>query len=596
MSIQLKFDKDDEYVKTYGDKYTNKLNFLANEIEDPIERDHEFTVFNFEAGLGKSRTVDEVLHYLINTYSIQNKYLIVKRFNEESIKSAEFIRDDMFSKEWVLTITADNWPEWRTEKGLENLQFKKVIFISHQRYINLCENEKYREAFARKRDMLIIDEKVNFPIYTYNDAYFMEVMKILPHHLRDELGIVTKEINDYLALEQAQGNVNKCFTVKFKKTTSNTLSNFEKLIQNHLDNYTIKEHDHREKIKEFIYILRLIYTGQCIYNLANICTYNPLHKHWGLKHNFILDASASIDGVYSINPNKYHIQRQTRIIDHSQSKFYRLNFNSSKTNLNQNSKDYYTEITQKILERKQENDKTLIICHRSDAKTVYKYLQKNGCTDDEIWIDKLNKETDAEYNNQSIAISWYGNLIGKNWAKDFTQVWLVSTPNILAGQYLIQYLHYANNKIGNKSTQIVKGRFKNELFKSVQIGYIASEMYQSIKRIQRTAMPKGEFYIVNHDDEVVRLVLSQIKNVSIEDIELDFVKKKEEEKETNKKPTQVDIFIEWILEKSRGQFTKKDIAKELGIAKINRVLTDVKVKSLVIGKIIKVENKYIERL
>ncbi|MED4403713.1 hypothetical protein [Metabacillus fastidiosus] len=582
MSIQLKFN--DKYAEVYGKKYTDKMNYLAKIIMEYETGENEFNVFNFEAGLGKSLTVDKVLSECTVDWDNEKKFLVVKRFNDESVRSLEYIQSDFLQNS--VAITHENWKDWQYK--LDELQRQKVIFISHQRYIALCEDDGLREVFSKDRDILIVDEKVNFPVYTYNDKRYTDIFKMVPNGLRDSLVKVCKPLNQFIEEQQAFKNTNKVLTHKFNIHPA-TLKNFTNEIQIALDNLTIKNLDERNAIIGFVNELQLFYSSQCVYNSGNISTYNPKHRHWGLKNNIILDASGQIDGVYSCNPNKYRVIQQSRIVDHKECKFNIVKFNSSKTKVNTFSEQYFKEMAQRIISNKKESDAVLIVAHKDFAEKIYKQLIQLHDEED-IWIDKRDKKNDEDYAIQSIAIAWYGNLIGKNWAENFTQCWLISTPNIPFEQYLIHFLHYSDDKIGNKSTDVIKGRYKNQFFSDIQRGYIASEMYQSLKRIQRNAKPKGEFFIACQDAEIINMVLSQIKNAEILNIiELDFVKQiqeeKEKQKQENRKPDQVDRFIEYIMKLEKGRYKKSVIANELKISKINRVLSDVRTKSILNKKL-----------
>jgi len=593
MTVDLTF-KNDKYAEVYDKEYTDKMNYLAKVIMEYETGENEFNVFNFEAGLGKSYTVDKVLSDCVIDWDIKKKFLIVKRFNEESVKSLEFIEHDFVQNS--IAITYENWKEWQCK--LEDLQWQKVIFISHQRYIALCEDDAMREVFSKNRDVLIIDEKVNFPVYTFNDNRYIEIFGILPNGLRDSLAKVCKPLNEFIEMQKTLKNTNKIIPNKFNIHPL-TLRNFINEVQVAIDNYTIQDLDKRLTIINFVKELEFFYSSQCIYNSGNISTYNPKHRHWGLKNNIILDASAGIDGVYSCNPNKYSLVKQSRIIDHKDCRFNVIKFNSSKTKVNTYSEQYFKEMAERIVATKKADDFILIVGHKDFAKRIHEQLIQIY-DENSIWIDKRDKKNDPDYADQPIAISWYGNLIGKNWAEGFTQCWLVSTPNIPLEQYLIHFLHYSDDKIGNKSTKVHRGRYRNHFFNDIQRGYIASEMYQSLKRIQRNPMPKGEFFITVEDEEIIEMVLSQIKNAEVSDeIELEFMKKireeKEKQKQENKQPDQVDRFIEYIMKLGKGRYKKSEIASELKISKINRVLSDVRTKSL-LHKKLEIHNRYIEIL
>ncbi|MED4532931.1 hypothetical protein [Metabacillus fastidiosus] len=591
MSIQLKFDNDD-LGKVYKEVYTDKMNYLVEVITKYKTGIDQFNVLNFEAGLGKSFTVNRVLQELITEcWEDKQKFLIVKRFNDDSNKSVDFIHCD-YIKDQAVAITHENWSKWQL--NLEELQTMKVIFISHQRYIALCEHDELRELFSMDRNTLIIDEKINFPVYAYNDKKYSKIFEVIPNGLRDSLLKVTKPLNEFIELQKTLKQTNKVISRKFKIHPA-TLKNFVSDVEVALENFTIKEMDKRNVIKSFIKELQLFYSSQCLYNGGNISTYNPKHKHWGLNNNIILDASAQIDGAYLCNPEKYKIINQSRIIDHKGCHFNLVKFNSSKSNVIQYSEKYFYEIACKICENKGDNDNILVVGHKDFAKKIYGELIKLDVDEQEIWIDG-----NGDYNKQSIAISWYGNLIGKNWASDFTQVWLISTPNIPLEHYLIHFLHYSDDKIGNKSTEVYKGRYKNGYFNMIQKGYIASEIYQSLKRVQRVAVPEGDFFIACHDEEIIDMVLSQIKNVNkVNQIELDFVKQIKEEKrqkqKLDKKPDQVDKFIEFILNQPKGSYKKSEISDKLSITKINRILSDTRVKAL-LNTHLCIHNRNIERL
>lgn len=597
---------NDQYAQIYGDTYTEKIEYLARVITQYETERECFNVLNFETGFGKSRYADLTIREYLLQWGSKRNFLIVKRFNSEIEHSVNNIKDIekqlkspkiAFGKKKeneeddipiVLGITAENWKEeWRNR--LEDLKKIKVIYISHQRYIRLCENEDFRNAFKANRHTLIIDEKINFPIYTYNDKLYSEIRGILPHSLRLEYDKVCKKLNDILAEQEAERNLNQCIRVQAKIHPA-TLENFKEKIENIWDN--LKSDEKKKRVKYFMKGLELWYSMKSIYNGGNISTYNPEHRYWGLKNNIILDASAGID-LYKFNKEKFKIIHQSRIVDHSKCKFIFVDYNSSKANIKNDGKYYFNEIAKKIIEHKRENDRTLIVCHKENSETIMKHLIKLHPIND-IWLDKKDKELDLDYNGQSVAISWLGNLIGKNTFSDFTQVWIVGTPNIPYEQYLVAYMQYKGEDLGKKSLKIVKGKFENKEFRQVQIGIRAAEIYQSIKRIQRNAVPEGEFFIVNNDEEIKSAILSQIRGVNqVEVMELNI--EKDEEKQ-DKKLDQVEQFIEYIMQQPKGTYQKKDISEQLKITKLNRVLSDIRVQELIdMGKIRK-HTRYIQKL
>ncbi|WP_078432838.1 hypothetical protein [Metabacillus halosaccharovorans] len=201
----------------------------------------------------------------------EQKFLIVKRFNDESNKSMDYVEiNSQFVKGSALAITHENWSEYRYKIDYIH---KTFIYISQQRYISLCENEELREAITKGRDTLIIDEKINFPVYTYNDKRYTEIFKILPNGLRTSLTEVCKKFNEFIDFQKSIKHTDKVFTHKFKIHPA-TLRNFINDVQVALDNFTIKDTVDRNKIIDFTNELKLFYSSQCVYNSGNISTHN----------------------------------------------------------------------------------------------------------------------------------------------------------------------------------------------------------------------------------------------------------------------------------------------------------------------------------
>jgi hypothetical protein len=564
-------EKDDPYVIEYGDVYIDKINYLKKLITEQETGKEVFKIVDFEAGLGKSKYTDLIIKDYLNEveWTNQKKFLIVKRFNEDSINTANVLESG-FLKNSTLAITSENWNnEWKD--NLEDLHIKRVLIISHKRYVNLCLDDNIRKYFTKGRHTLIIDEKVMFPVYTYNDELYNAVHKIFPHALRDPLKNICQGLNNIL-ISIKNNKQSNAVTRVFPKTKFN-IESFNQLIE--YNKHIFKTNKDKAIIEYFLEGLNLWYSMETvsIANAGNISTCNPKHQHWGLKNNIILDASAGIDGIYRANTNKYRLQRQTHFIDHQQSKFVRVDFNSSKTNINSEKNNYFPEMARRIVTETKGNEKTLIVIQKSLSDQFYKHICKVAGIE-KVWKDKSDKKLDFDYNNEPFAIAWFGNLIGKNTFKDFNNIWILGSPNIPLEQYLIQYMHYSCEGIGRKGLTILKGRYKNSLFRSVQEGYIISELYQTLKRIQRNPKPAGKLFIVHHDEDIVNSVIGRIKNAAItETITLDFKQKEKEEKEKTKKQTKPELVRHYLLQQKSGTIiSNEDLKKRFQITNMSKVI------------------------
>ncbi|WP_340010828.1 hypothetical protein MHI32_21695 [Paenibacillus sp. FSL H7-0690] len=573
----------DNYARVYGSLYTDKINELKNVINSKHSLSDSFNVFALEAGLGKSKAIIEVINENLDDWDNKQSYLIVRRFTidiQQSQKYLEHHNNPLLTK--VLGITSDNWNEWQYK--IDKLKDIRVLIISHQRYINLCLDDTVRQAFMVNRKVLVIDEKVNFPIYTFSKKTYDEVRSLLHTSIQPEYDKVCQKLLKELQKQEVQKSINKVLRCE-PKIHPATLVNFQKVMEVNIENE--KDNKTRNTLKHFMAGLDQWYSTKCVYNSGNISTYNRKHKLWGLKNNIILDASAGIDGIYNLG--NFKLIGQKRIVDHSNSIFRIFNFNSSKSHLRNNHSEFYPEICEKIKANHKTDDKTLIICHKDNHKAILELLYQAE-------ISRIG--IGDEYNGEKFAINWFGNLIGKNEYSNFTQCWIIGTPNIPYEQYLVQYMMHKQDDLGKKSIDIVRGRFKNDEFRAVQLGYIASEIYQSIKRIQRNAMPHGEFFIVNSDEQIMKMVLSQIKGTdNVEITDMDFQQKKK----GLKKVDNVDRIVDYLYKLSKGEYPKKDVFLALGITtNFNRILTDARVKALLATDtglgIINVHNKLIEKL
>ena len=590
-----KSNQEHDYTEVYGKDFTDKIAHLKEIITEGSTGTEAFNVFAIESGLGKSKYTDQIIDESLNDWENIKTYLVVKRFKEDVEEMSRVLshhNPPIGFSPTVLGITSDNWGEWKEQT--EILKQVRVIIITHARYINICLDDELRQVFTDSREVLIIDEKVNFPIYSFSEIYYENIRKMLPSvAFKEEFDKVCKKLRKILEQHQTAGDQNKVIRIE-PKISTNTIKDFLKLVD--LNIKDIKDLSNRNAIQNCANGLEQWYSTMCIYNGGNIITFNRKHMLWGLKNNVILDASSSIDAVYQIS-HDYTVIDKGRIVDHENSTFYNIPFNTSKKNLQQNQNEYYKEIALKIKDYHTENDQTLIVSSKDGYKKVKDELLELGIT--EIHIPKQpqrenNEESREGKVTQPFAINWFGNIIGKNSYADFTQCWIISTPNIPLGHHLMHYMMYAKRKnLGKNSLELDRGKFKNAEFNKVQAGFVASEIYQSIKRIQRNTKPKGEFFIVNSNDVLIDQVLGQIEgSINRKTFDLEFVQKQKQGRESN----HIDAFIDYMKLKPVGEYSKKQISEDLGIKHLYRVLKSDRVQLLEEYNHIKVKSRSIEKV
>ncbi|MFP9126795.1 hypothetical protein [Niallia sp. BSM11] len=293
---------------------------MKKKLSDTIKGDFQpevFQVFAWEAGLGKSKFSTQYIAECIEESTFNSgeipKYLIVKKFKsdvEETVKALkQSYAYDLFGEDTVVGITSDNWKYWR--KNLNKLESCLVLVITHQRYIELCV-EELKAPFGN-RDTLLIDEKIEFPIYTFSKGNYDKVRPMLLHSLQKELDKVTSPLLEKLEMYQL-GNTNEIIVDSVLFDVSK-LKDFQNLIEENKESIKGNLND----LITFIEQLIFFYSDEVIYNGGKFYAVNNKMKLRMLSNNIMLDASATVDSIYK--GNKFKIIESRRIIDYSRCTF-----------------------------------------------------------------------------------------------------------------------------------------------------------------------------------------------------------------------------------------------------------------------------------
>lgn len=128
-------------------------------------------------------------------------------------------------------------------------------------------------------------------------------------------------------------------------------------------------------------------------------------------------------------------------------------------------------------------------------------------------------------------------------------------------------------------------KFNNEDLERIRKGFIASEIYQALARINRKANLEAEYYVLHNDEEVFDTVVKNFINCKInKNIKLDVEMKNKENKITKKKDG--DILYEYLLSLPKNIYSKKEIEEKLQINRISKHLKYYKILTLIGSKII----------
>ncbi|ANY65346.1 hypothetical protein BBD42_01785 [Paenibacillus sp. BIHB 4019] len=200
-----------------------------------------------------------------------------------------------------------------------------VIIITHARYKILCSDIANRSLLTEGRHTLIIDERIDFPKYSFSKKTYKDMMNIFPVSLHGDLVNVCRplfnEMDNILSLTDENGKklYNKKImkaAPKFRKKQEYLLDKFFSVVGNNLHQISV---EHGEKgyneAKSFMDTLEVLYADKCFFNNGTL---------------------------------KFVLNKQSKIIDHSNSVIAHLQFNSSAKKIEDNEEQYFKEIIELI--------------------------------------------------------------------------------------------------------------------------------------------------------------------------------------------------------------------------------------------------------
>lgn len=162
---------------------------------------------------------------------------------------------------------------------------------------------------------------------------------------------------------------------------------------------------------------------------------------------------------------------------------------------------------------------------------------------------------------------YFGNITGSNQWYDKKNVAIIQTHNLNDVDYILKYLHYAKNTIEKTFPLTCKcnGRairkiysFTDERLEKIRIHWLASEIYQAIKRVNRNMQYDTEVLIFINNEDVIDLIKSQMRNCIVETVDYDsdmFIMEKSKQDdyvETLKQDSYASKFIGFLAETQNG--------------------------------------------
>lgn len=480
----------------------------------------KFLVLNHEAGFGKSITTDSAI---INNPA--RKYLLVKKYNSEKDESLERMKDSInwiygeMCWDTVVVINSDNSYRYENEPPyIDELVNSNVLIISHEKY-RLLSNSGKRDLYMQGRHTLIIDEYVEVPIVTINDAYLNQNGVLFPRNLGKK---------EYSALEEYIGNLldslhnlkdlneGNLKLVEIPKVQKKRMLELIGELETSFRSNRKRIINHNEKIKindqpitlmtysKFFSEISSIVNNQCIYSSysRSLSTFRSF-DFWGLRNNIILDASGGILTEYEIS-SKFEIRPQDKVYDYTDTtihikkfKSYKSHIESRLTGKHEGKKAYFETIKNYILDNHGQNDETLIVNYKNHNKDYF----------DDISLDR------------GIYTAWHGNILGKNTWRECNKLYINSTFNLPEESYVLMYSFFSGKRITKSHLKLKKtdkGReFKTKKIEALKQNFILHNFYQTIKRINRNVDKPSDIFIVTDNAHFLKEIPKLMKNVNV---------------------------------------------------------------------------------
>lgn len=471
------------------DKHKTQMEYLSSELLYGTNN-YYFKVINPECGTGKTLTAETT--FALNGISPNNKVLFVRQFIKDCIGSANRLNEQAGNiKAFALNTNTVTKHEWN-EKVKHEIENYDVLFITHEKYKALINDPISKKIITNGRGILVIDEFLNMAKdneLIINLEMINDFKNLLYYDaLQDLYREITAEIKDYLLLTRPK---NTFFNATTKpKVIERKVNKLTQLIKTNLTVDYLQKHEYTMKgIIRKLHEIKQFYNQTCVCEFKNLYCTDRTQQYWLLpNNNIILDASGDLNMSYRLNPI-FILQKQARVLNHKNWTINIVPANSTKSKKNK-STNYYE-----------------IVNHAIDS------------LDDPLVVGNKEEWNQTKFSGNHV--DYFGNLVGSNKYMDLKDFVIAHTPNLPYRQYVLEYLYYSGKKFGNGSSWncVIEGsgdfkvyRFANKDIEQYRQRHNANEIYQAIKRVNRSMQYQTNGYIFNNDKQVLNLVLKMLKH------------------------------------------------------------------------------------
>lgn len=536
---------------------------------------YKFDLFNCECSTGKTFSVVTKVVLFLEKWAIDIYNPKGMLFVMQNIAPCKYyankINQELFDNNMIAETVDSDMDDIEIKNKLNRYP---VIFLTHEKYKVLAQDEEERKQFSKDRILLVIDEFINMSkkIWIDNIEYEKLIVVFKDDEIKEKFRNATKELKDYFVyLEKNGQDRDKELHIKNFKTDypyiSTEIEKIKQYIKDNFDDQDLIDFYNANKKRSIYNVLdevKEFFGGTSILESGKLYTVKRNLQLWGLSKNIILDGSGTLNYSYYLQRNKinFRLEKDYKVLDHKNFTVEHIKINSTKTSKNRYS-NYYN-LCYKIL-CELGIDKTLVVCRKEE------HQDKNG--------NEITKYFDVPF------INHWQNFLGSNVYGDLKNMLIVDTFNMSEKDYILEYLYYSNETLKDDEDIKVLTKDNHRYFTNKEIEEyknrrIANEFYQAFKRINRKLNYTSRIVIITIHTEAVMLACDMLKNCEYKDITdkyKEMLEYKEEYKQSTKNSDRIIKAKEILSDIINNNFQYKDIVR---IENNNKIIPKQRLRNL----------------
>ena len=515
-----------------------------------------FNVFDIEAGCRKTRTAENAL---IEAYCKYGRKSIFVRRNDEDCRESMKIINETAKSDIAFAYNNEDVTLTDLKRVNKILNTIPIVIITHQKYRILMKDSNKRKLFSNERKNLVVDEFIStVEVISVSEAD-IETFRILFKRdpiISQAFEKAMKWIVDFFMTWNKENSCRRFVNIDDEHPAKN-FSELIKLIKANVTNEVLAEWKYEifecvnpveinmDLLTSFKTVKMLcdrlveykqLFTEMCVYNDKKLYTTDSRNKYWFLDNNIMLDASGELQSAYTLNHDEFSLQHCEKVLNHSNWKIINIPVNTTSAGKDKII-NFYDVVNEEI---KKYGDDILVIGKKNE-------------------MDMINVPEDNK--------GYFGNITGSNKWYDIKNVSIIQTHNLSDVDYILKYLHYGKKKIEEKinlngyrsgRTGYSLYSFKDKRLEEIRVRWIASEIYQAVKRVNRNMQYNTDVLIFINNEKVIDLLKNQMKNCQCEVIEYDndkfsFVRSKQDDYiDKLQKNSYATKFIDFLAEVQNG--------------------------------------------